>query len=208
MKKIFIVSGLILIMLVLLLIGCAKGKNENVSEVLESDTDNENISELDSLGDVEVDKGLFSVEITVPSEYVENKTQEELTALAEENGYKSITLNEDGSATYVMTKSQHNKMMSEMKKTIDSSIQEMIGSEDYPSFTDIQHNDDYTEFTVTTAHASLDLAESFSTMAFYMYGGMYAIFNGSEVDNIHVIFVNSENGEIVSEANSNELNNN
>ena len=47
--------------------------------------------------------------------------------------------------------------------------------------------------------------ESFSTMAFYMYGGMYNIFNGTEVDNIHVDFVNADSGEIISSSDSKNL---
>ena len=62
-----------------------------------------------------------------------------------------------------------------------------------------------TEFTVTTKSSALDMNESFSTMAFYMYGGMYNIFNGTEVDNIHVDFVNADSGEIISSSDSKNL---
>ena len=204
MKKIYLLSGLLLVMMLFILTGCSK-ENEQVTEEKNINFENENVSDIDSLGDMEVDKGVFNVEITVPSEYVGEKTQEELTALAEENGYKSVTLNEDGSATYIMSKSQHKKMMDELKESFDTSLQEMLQSEEYPSITDIKHNDDYTDFTVTTSHTELDLAESFSTMVFYMYGGMYAAFNDSDVDNVHVSFINSVTGEIISEANSKDL---
>ena len=54
-------------------------------------------SSSDGSGMVEVDSGLFNVTITVPATFVEEgATQESLDATAKEEGYKSITLNEDG----------------------------------------------------------------------------------------------------------------
>ena len=79
--------------------------------------------------------------------------------------------------------------------------------EDYPNFTDIKTNSDFTNFTVTTTASELDLTDSVSVMAFYMYGGMYAIFNGNDSANIHVDFVNADSGEIIDSSDSSELGN-
>ena len=46
---------------------------DNVSE-----EDSEDLSELDSLGDVEVEQQLFDVTITIPANYIESSSQEEL----------------------------------------------------------------------------------------------------------------------------------
>lgn len=167
----------------------------------------EDISDLDSLGDIEVEKNLFIVNLTIPADYVGETTQEELDQTAEENGYKSITLNDDGSATYIMTKAQHKEMMNDIESGINSSLNDLVQSEDYPNFTDITTNSDYTEFTITTTSSELNMTESFSTITFYMYGGMYAIFNGTEVDNIHVDFVNADTGEIISSSDSSDMTN-
>jgi hypothetical protein len=37
-------------------------------------------------------------------------------------------------------------------------------------------------------------------------GGIYSIFDGEEVDNINVKFINEASGEIISESNSSEMN--
>lgn len=169
-----------------------------------SEADSENISELDSLGDVEVEQQLFDVTITIPADYVESTTQEELDEAVKEHGYKA-TLNEDGSATYVMTRSQHKEMMDELTSSMQESLDSMAGSEEYPNITSVTANSDFTEFTVTTTNSKPDLTESFSVMAFYMYGGMYNIFNGTEVDNIHVDFVNADSGEVISSSDSSSL---
>ena len=181
------------------------GENEPTTAV-EPSGSNEDSSNLDDIGDVEVDQGLFNVKITVPSTYIEGQTQDDLNKTAEEKGYQSITLNDDGSATYVMTKQQHQEMMSEMTDSINSTLSALVGSEDYPNFTAIEANDNFSEFTITTTSTELDMSESFSVLMFYMYGGMYNIFNGTEVDNIAVTFINADTNEVISTSNSSDTN--
>lgn len=183
------------------------GKAKSVTKVegnAEKEKDKDS-SKSDASGKVAVDKGLFDVKLTIPESFVEGQTQDELDKVSKDKGYKSITLNDDGSATYVMTKKQHKKMMDEMTNNINDSIKEMIGSEDYPNFKDIKANDDFTKFTVKTASTDLDLNESFSTMLFYTYGGMYNVFNGSEADNIAVTFVNADTGKTITTSNSSDM---
>ena len=158
-----------------------------------------------SLGDIEVEKGLFSVELTIPADYIGETTQEELDKAAEESGIQSITLNDDGSATYIMTKAQHEEMMKEIAVSIHSALKEMVGSENYPNITDITANSDFTVFTVTTESSEIDMNESFSILTFYMYGGMYAVFNGTEVDSIHIDFVNASSGEVIYSSDSSDM---
>lgn len=175
------------------LVACG-GKDDSKKE---SETNNDKI---------EVDENLLTVELTIPSDFVGETTQEELNqTVEEEDGLKSITLNEDGSATYVMTKKKHKEMMSEIKTGIDEELQAMVGSEDYPNFTKVEANENYTSFTITTTSSELDLAESFSVMSFYMQGGLYNVFNGTPADNIHVDFVNADSGAIISSSDSSDM---
>lgn len=162
-------------------------------------------NELEALGSIEVEKELFDVSITLPADIMGEITQAELDKTCIEMGYGSITLNEDGSATYVMTKSQHKKLLEETKTSFDTSLAEMIGDENYPNVTDINANDDFTEFTITTKSTELSITESFSVMVFYMYGGMYGRFAGTEVDNVSVTFINADSGEVISTANSSDM---
>ncbi len=174
-------------------------------ETTQEETSTSDLSQLEDLGDITIDEGLFDVEMTIPASYVGETTQEELDNTAKEYGYKSITLNDDGSATYVMTKKQHEEMMSEMRSTITDALNAMVGSEDYPNFTAIEANDNFTSFTVTTKSTELDMAESLSVLAFYMYGGMYGIFDGTTVDNVSVTFVNADTGNEISTSNSSDM---
>lgn len=164
-------------------------------------------SDLGSLGQVDVDEGLFDVELTIPADYVGSQTQADLDIVAKEQGFKSIVLNADGSATYTMTKKQHREFLEEYRSQIKSTLDEMVDSQDYPNFTKIEVNDNFTEFTITTKSTELDLSESFSVFAFYMYGGMYSVFSGEDVDNVSVTFVNEATGEVISSSNSKDLQN-
>ena len=190
-KKIY--SILLAAALAMSLVAC--GGNDDSKK--ESETNNDKIED---------DENLLTVELTIPSDFVGETTQEELNqTVEEEDGLKSITLNEDGSATYVMTKKKHKEMMSEIKTGIDEELQAMVGSEDYPNFTKVEANDDYTSFTITTTSTELDLAESFSVMNLYVQGGLYNVFNGTPADNIHVDFVNADSGAIISSSDSSDM---
>lgn len=154
------------------------------------------------------DEKIYDVELTIPAGYMntENTTQEDLDAAAKENDYQSITLNADGSITYIMTKEQHTAMVSSIATTLDSYMESMVGSEDYPNITAVEASSDYTEFTITTTSEELDIAETISRMMFYTYGDMYQVFNGT-ADNtiITVNFVNADSGEVIANFSSLEL---
>lgn len=181
----------------------------NTSSSSPNTQENESLSEaqtdLEALGDIDVEKNLFDVTVTLPAEFVGDATQEELDLMAEKVGVHSITLNEDGSATYVMSKEQHAKLLEETAQSIRTSLNEMVGSEDYPNITAIDANDDFTEFTVTTTSTELDMQEAFSVMGFYMYSGMYGIFSGEAPDNVHVDFVNADTGEVIESSDSKDM---
>ena len=98
--------------------------------------------------EVEVEKELFDVVITMPADMVGETTQEELDAESSDY-FHSAVLNEDGSVSMTMSKKQHKALMKEFAQSIDEELQEMIGSEDYPNITDIKANKDYTHFDVT-----------------------------------------------------------
>lgn len=163
------------------------------------------IEDLESLGDIEVDKNLFDVVITMPADLVGETTQEELDQQAAESGVHSITLNEDGSATYVMSKEQHKKLLEDTRQSIQTSLDEMVGSDDYPNITSVEANDDFTSFTVTTTSTEVSFTEAFSVIGLYMYGGIYGIFSGETPDNIHVDFVNADTGEIIDSSDSQDM---
>ncbi len=179
-------------------------QNNEVVEEQSKETANEAPAEVEHQS-IEVDENLLTVEITVPSSFIGDTTQEDIDKSVKENGYVSGTLNSDGSVTYKMTKAQHKELVAKIKETIDTQMSEMVGSEDYPNIVNVEANDNYTSFTITTKSTELGLMESMSTLAFYMYGGMYNAFAGEQVDNIHVDFVNEESGQVIQSADSKNM---
>lgn len=162
--------------------------------------------DLEAIGELEVDQNLFTVEITVPADFLgEGITQESLDADVAASNYISAKLNDDGSVTYVMTKAVHDEMMVGVRDNIQQALDEMVGSEEFPSFTKVEANDDFTQFTVETTSTELGLVESFSVLGFYMFGGMYHAFNGTQVDDIAVTFINADTGDTVGEAHSSDM---
>lgn len=67
----------------------------------------------------------------------------------------------------------------------------MVDNDSY-SFTSIKHNEDYTQFDVTISGTELNISDSFATMGFYMYGGIYGIFIGHRADNVVVNFYDQD----------------
>lgn len=188
--------------------------NRNANSI-SKETQNESVSNIrkeskgsgrdNSEGGIRTEKNIFSVELTIPVDFVELHTQDEWNKISDEMGYKSITLNSDGSVTYKMTNKQHQEIIEVTRQSINVELNKMVGSSEYPNITDIKANNDFTEFTVSTTSEKLSFSESFSILAFYMFGGMYNAFSGNPVDNINVKFVNSSNGNVISEANSKDM---
>lgn len=133
---------------------------------------------------VEVDKNLLSVEITVPSDFIESV--DETLKDAEEKGYKAKA-NDDGSITYTLTKAQHAEIMVGMAASLEEAINDMISGGEYPSLKDVKFNNDYTKVDITVDYDSyINSFDSFAAAFVGMYGGMYQIFDGVSEDNINV----------------------
>lgn len=187
---------------VTLLCGVATGCTKNEKDSISSETTS-------TTNQVQVEKQLFDITLTIPADYVEEgTTQEQLEEEIKSNSeIKSVKLNEDGSVTYKMTKKAHQEMMQSMADSIDEALNEMVGSEDCPDFVDVKANEDYTAFTVSMSSNELSLSEGFSVLAFYFYGGMYGVYSGETPENIHVDFVNAETGEVIESSDSAEMGN-
>ncbi len=199
MKK--AIAALLLTVSMLSAAGCgnkAKDNNtaENTAEAASKKEENSS-GETENSGKIEVDKKLFDITVTIPANLAGDISDDEIAEVSEQDGVKSVTKNEDGSITYVMSKARHKQIMEEMKTNMDAALQDMVESGEYPSYSAISANDDFTEIKVTTNSDQLNLKESLSVITLYMYGGMFNAFNGTPVDNVHVEFINEKSGEVV-----------
>ena len=162
-------------------------------------------STFDAIGDIEADENVFSVTLTIPKDIIGEVTQEELDESTKSKGYKSATLNGDGSVTYIMTKKQHRELLDSIAAEIDKGLKDLEEAEELPDITSITTNENYSYFTVTTKNTEISLAESYTVPTFYTFGGMYSAFSGEDIDNIHIDFINEDSGEVINTADSKDL---
>lgn len=147
-----------------------------------------------------------SVTITIPAEFVDTgMTQDQLDQEVQAGSVQSAVLNGDGSVTYTMTAGQHREVMGEVKAGIDTGLAEITSSGSYPNVVSVEANEDYTLYTVTLSAEEVDAAESMLVMAFYIFSGLYHVFNGTDVENVAVRYVSQATGEVIREINSNDL---
>lgn len=188
MKRILTI--LITLLLCTTMVGCSSKKEE--------DTSKEDSS-------VEVDKGLLNVTITLDKDFVESiagESPEEYVESIKDQDYfskASTKLNDDGSVSITMSRSDYNKMLEEMAAGLKENLQEIVDdNENYPNITAIDTNADFTEFKVTCSTQNINLSESFMVLGFYMLGCMYQMFTEDPVYSIHIVYQDTE-GNIISD---------
>lgn len=171
--------------------------------------ESEKESEEEPAQTIEVDENLFTVDITLPASFFEGAT-EEITqeyleeSIKEEDGIKSVKLNEDGSVTYTMTKAKQREMLEEFKAEIEAGLEEVIADEN-SDCVGITHNDDFTEFIIMVEGNEIGFYDAFCVIAYYMYGATYNAFAGNEVDDIVVIYKNAATGDVIDEAHMKDM---
>lgn len=161
-----------------------------------SDNDNVDLSKLDG---VEVKSENSSVEITLPASLLEGVDKDEIESNTDDGIEK--TLNDDGSVTMKMTKAKHIELMNEYHTSLEQTFSKLLqDKENYPSFTDIKTNDDFTEVTVYTTVISKDelsLSESFSALSISVGCGIYQLFNGEKEGHVVINYKNQDTEEII-----------
>jgi PBP1b-binding outer membrane lipoprotein LpoB len=132
----------LLIMALLLLVGCSSETTPATSPQQSSSVEQ---AESDS---VKVEREIFDVKLNLPASLFEGQDLEAVKKEALAEGVHEVTINADGSLTYIMSKSQYREMMDRMGESINDSITEFLASEDNKGvFKEIKFNKDYTLLT-------------------------------------------------------------
>lgn len=182
--------------LTLLLVACSS--KDNSHEVKESEEQGKEENE-----GINVDKGLFNVELNLPASLFEGEDIDTVIADAEEKGIK-VTKNENGSLTYKMTKAQHKEIMAELEKSLVETIEEIKNSDDFSSIKDVIYNKDFSEFTLVVDKNEYENSfDGFAVFGLGLSGCFYQVFNGADPENYNVkITIKDEaTQEVISEVN-------
>ena len=132
---------------------------------------------------------------------------QEADEIRDRNGYESAVLEEDGSLVIVMSRSQFDEMIREFKENVDKGISEIINAGGNSSIEKIEYNDDYSVFTVTVSDEELGIIERQAADELIMYGTLYHVYTGNDVDQIRVDYISASSGEIIETADSGDLDN-
>ncbi|MDQ0233039.1 hypothetical protein [Metabacillus malikii] len=153
-------------------------EEEDITQEKNEDTNQQN---------VDVDKGLLNVEITLPATMFEGQDIESVISDAKKEGVKEVVKNDDGSLTYKMSKQKHKEMLGELEAEVNKSIEETKNSEEYKSIKDITHNDALTEFTVVVdRNAYENSMDGVAILGLGISGAMYQTFAGGVPDSQNV----------------------
>lgn len=194
MKKIIVL--MLISILTFNLVGCGEESIEDNSKM----ATNQGVEE-ESIG---VDKKLMSVEVTIPSSLLKLDGEEvnidELTSEAKKDGIKDVNLNDDGSITYLMSKSKHKEMMEEMKEDLTKSMNDIIDDEDFASIRNIIANKNFTEFDIIVVRDSFENSfDGFATMGIALQSMFYQLFDGVDSDDYEAIIniKDEDTGEVI-----------
>lgn len=191
----------------LVLAGCSSSNSDSSNNDAADETAAESTSGQDSSDDdsdgIAVDKGLLSVEVTLPASLVSlgsetPPTEEELKqAIAEDGSKMKVTLNDDGSATYKMSKREHKKILDEQRQSTIELIDK--GIEEEPDiYQSVTFSDDLREFDVVVDRQALENSMSFFGFTLVLTGSMYQAFAGQNEQYVIINYTDGSTGEVFS----------
>ena len=188
-KKFFAI--LLVLALTLSFAACAQKPNNTA--------DGSNNSTTESQSDkIETDEKLLTVEITLPASMFEDQDMAtfDADAYANEQGFISAKVNEDGSVTVTMTKSKHKELLAKMADSMDSSFAEFVNAEDTPYIKEISHNDDFTAVTMKVDKAAYENAFDFTPFVIGVSVAMYQAFIETEY-HVDITIVDAATGDTI-----------
>lgn len=144
------------------------------------------------------------IRLTVPGAFSGDTTQKSLDRTCTELGYESITLNKDGSITYLLSREQHQEMLSTLKYGILATFQGMVGNGTYKHIASIEANESITYIKVTLDNVNTSYSTSLSMIQFKTYFQMYHAFEGTPDATLTVEYYNKD-GSLVATCSCNAM---
>lgn len=186
-----VVAGIAVVGLV---VACSSGE-----EVDQGGPTNGSESTGGSVDDVRVEQGQDTVDVTIPKEFFENQTDEEILQEADDVGYQGVVINPDGSVTYTMPTTVYNEILQGMTTNIDQLIAE-LRAESPDVFRDIVYDTDVSRFIIEVNRDAFELSPDASFVGFGLGIGalFYQIFSGVPENQREVVidFVDVDTGDV------------
>lgn len=140
------------------------------------------------------ENGNVSVSVNLPPAYTQSITQEHLDEMIRNSeGRLTASRNEDGSISIMVTEAYRDEILQQMSSYYDQSvINTLIGGK----VLRIEHNDDYTVFTVTCEQGMSETEILTLTGKLFAVGKLYSSFAGHNDANICVVLVDSVDSSV------------
>lgn len=168
----------------------------------EAERDETEVSAEDESG-IEVDKGLFNVEVTLPASLFDEEELAEIEAEMREQADADMTQNDDGSITVKMSKSDHKQMLIEMGEKFIVTMDEIVEDENFATIVDIKYNNDFSNITmvVSDQESFENSLDGFATLSLGFTSLFYQAFNGKDLtkDQVTIEVVDGSTDEIIHE---------
>ncbi len=163
------------------------------------DDDADDLSELEAIGDIEVDRSLLSVEITIPASLASETDVDGLVSdfSAEGIDVSDARQNADGSITYKMSRGDHRRLLTSLRESFVESFEE--ADEDFDSVQSITFNDDLTRFRITVDRPAFENSfDGFVVFLPLFAAGIYAAFDGRDPEGmrIDIDYIDAATGEV------------
>jgi len=207
MKK--LIAVLLIAALAAGMFGCSSDSKDNSSDGSSSQTQGEPEEKYDFFDEfapgVECKTVDSDVYLTVPQDYIDALGFDTMEGMNEENGYKDVIKNEDGTTTLVLTQELHGNIVEAMGLSLKFTVTQMDMSDEYPNFTSIVVNDDFTRFDITTSQESLSEEETMTTLDFLKISATYNSIAGNEVESCKVVYTSDVTGQVIYEFDTADL---
>ncbi len=153
-----------------------------------------------SAGGIEVNKGLLTVEVTIPAALLgEDADLDATIEEAKAEGVTAATKNEDGSLTYHMTKAVHKQLLVQLRSSAKEYIESLKADEATPSIQDITTNDDLTEMTMTVDREAYENSmDGFAVLGLVTLSAYYQAFNGVAEYKMTLTTKDEKTGKVIS----------
>ena len=111
---------------------------------LDAEAEDEDFETGDSTDD------LMPLEITIPAEFIEEDTSKglKLTEEQKRQGFESVNLNKDGSATYKIKKGDYRVFLARLKSNLNDDLYSLAQGNEYPSIKRIEFTNDLSTVTL------------------------------------------------------------
>lgn len=157
-------------------------------------------------GEIAVDEGLLSTEVRLPRDLFtmgsenpdELPTQEELQASIDEEGRDiEVSINDDGTVSYRMSRNEFNRFKDDLKASVDETIQTSI-NEESNIYKSVTYTDDLKEFEVVVDRKTYENSMSFLGFGLLLSSGFYQAFTGVDESDVFIIinYKDEKTGEV------------